>query len=136
LGNEHVREVLVKKAEKKILTSTRALMENIAPVILRAKSDAEKKTLEKLLYEFIRNEVMSAEEVKKKFEREFPPAEDQVELATTIVNTSEDMIGLMEQVDAEEMVSFQKQVKVLRNVLTKLKEVISRKLSRLNKLLS
>ena len=74
LAKKKVRESLVEKARKKILTSSRALMDNVVPVITRAKSKEEKEFAEGLLEIFRAIRDMPAEEVLKKFEKKFPKA--------------------------------------------------------------
>ena len=62
LAKKKVREALVEKARRKVLTSSRALMDCIVPVVGRPKSRQEKELAESLLQRFVLSPDMPAEE--------------------------------------------------------------------------
>jgi hypothetical protein len=72
IGANHARAVLVTKAQQKTLTSTRALMENVLPVIVRPEDAEQKACAKKLLREFIEKVEMPAERVLQQYEKQFP----------------------------------------------------------------
>lgn len=135
LGVEKVRKVLVKKARKKII-NTRSLMLNVVPVIARAKSEKEKRVVEKLLENFIKTEDMTAEQIKKEFERHYPPPQDLIGLADNIVDTGEDLKVMLGQIDVSEVVSFHKKAIEVKRILEDLKRAVGRTLRQLTKLIS
>jgi ParB/RepB/Spo0J family partition protein len=135
VGRRCVRQVLVTKAKKKVLTSTRALMENIVPIISRAQSTDQKQALEGLLDRFIEDEETSAEDVKTEFEKRFPPAQGQLDVASQVVDAGELLKALLAQVDIGELVSFREKAKETRKVLEELRSAITKKLAEFNKLM-
>jgi len=72
IGKKYARKVLIEKARQRILTSTRALMENVVPVITRAQTEDEQSFVKKLLRDFIEDEKMPAEQVLRLYERKYP----------------------------------------------------------------
>jgi len=136
LGIKKVREVLVQKARREILTSTRALIENVMPVIARAKTEEQKKLAEELFERFVNQDEMPAEEIKKEFERRYPPPKDLVDLATNIAETGEVLAGMLKQMDVNQVVSFPETAKSVRRVLDDLKQTISGKLRQFARLIS
>jgi hypothetical protein len=72
IGEKRARQVLIAKAKRKTLTSTRALMENVIPVIMRANTTAEIAFARRLIIEFIDRQDMSAEKVLQRYEDRFP----------------------------------------------------------------
>ncbi len=72
ISEKKARLSLVSKAKRKTLTSTRALMENVTPVIMRANTPAEISFAKRLLTEFIEKPEMSAEKVLQSYEDRFP----------------------------------------------------------------
>ena len=134
LGVKKVRDVLTQKARRRILSSTRALIDYVMPVIVRARTKEEKKVAEKLLKEFVNSEDMPAEEIKKRFEKEYPPPRDLVEIAGNIIETAEDLRGMLELMEVTEMISFRERAMHVRRELSELKRVVSRKLRQFEKL--
>ena len=133
LGAHHVREVLVEKARNKIISSTRTLMINVLPVISRAKAGREKKFARKLLEDFINNNDMSPEEIKKQFEKRYPPSQDLIELAEDIVEHGEDLNMMLDQIDVSQMASFHKRAKDVKKILEDLNKTINKKLRQIKK---
>jgi ParB/RepB/Spo0J family partition protein len=128
LAKKTVRESLVEKARKKVLTSTRALMENIVPVINRAKSKQEKQFVENLLEKFILSKDMPAEDVLKKFERRFPTAEkDVVELIRDITEHADTLTVSLKQLKAHDLASFPEASRALDKALRDLRTVLTAK---------
>ena len=70
IGVKRIRQAMVDKACRRILTDTRALMNNIVPVLNRVRQEApEARTCGKqLLREFVTDPNMPAEDVLKRFE--------------------------------------------------------------------
>jgi len=96
LGKKEVRESLVEKARQRVLTSSRALMDNVVPVISRAKSAEEKKCASQILEDFVTNLNMPAEEVLKQYDKKYPPAqEDLLHLCDDIVDSSEVLVAML-----------------------------------------
>jgi ParB/RepB/Spo0J family partition protein len=132
LGIREVRKVLVRKARQKVLTNSRALMNNIVPVVARAKSQAEKKHAAALLKKFIQTEHMSAEQVLKAFEKEYPAGhEDLLQQCEGVAERSNQLRTLIQQLPAGELASFPKAVATLLKCLTQLRTAISKKLRRI-----
>ncbi len=130
LGIAKVRKVLVQKARQKVM-NTRALMENVVPVVARAKSGTEKAYAGKLLKQFVETEDMSAEQVLKAFEKRFPKAqEDVLRQCETITERSEELHNLIEQLPASQLASFPKAAKTLKKGLAELRTAIVNKLRR------
>ena len=124
-----VREVLVEKARKKVLTSSRALMNNVVPIIARAKSAEEKQYVGKLLGEFITTKEMPAEEVLKVFERRFPEAQgDLLRASQEIIDQAESLMSRIEGFQANQLSSFPNEARRLDTCLTDLRSRISAKL--------
>ena len=131
LGKGKVREVLVQKARQDVL-KTRALMENVVPVVARAKSKTEKTYAGRLLKKFIETEDMSAEQVLKAFEKKFPTAqEDVLRQCETITERSEELHDLIGQLHAGQLASFPKAATTLKKGLAELRTAIVNKLRRI-----
>ena len=123
LAKKKVRESLVEKARKKVLTSSRAFMDNVVPVITRAKSQEEKEFAgASLLRSFVLSEDMPAEDVLKKFER-FPSAREMsLELIEKITDLAENLIGLLGEIErAHDLSSFPQKARMLEKTLTELR---------------
>lgn len=131
-----VREILVAKARRRVLTSSRALMNYVMPVIGRAESDEEKKFASGLLEEFIKNADMSAEEVQKRFEKKFPSAkEDVLRLMEEIHDLAERMTASLHELDTKEIGSFPQKAQEMAMALAELRTSIAEKSRRLSKVL-
>jgi ParB/RepB/Spo0J family partition protein len=129
LAKKKVREALVDKARRKVLTSSRALMECVVPVVARAKSDQEKELAESLLEEFILSQDMPAEEVLKKFENKFPSAKiDILELIEKITELTEKLTGLLDGLGTHDLSSFPQKARTLERTLTELRGRVAAKL--------
>ncbi len=126
-GINKVREVLVNKARKKVLTGTRALMINVVPVITRAKTKNEKKLAKKLLTDFINNKEMPARDIKKRYEKKYPTPQNLVELAGEVIDTSELLTLLLQQIDIGQLICFHKKARDVNRILEELRKIINRK---------
>lgn len=136
LGKKKVREVLVEKARKKILR-TRSLMENIRPVIMRAKTSQEKSYASRLFEEFITREDMTAEEVLKKFDRRFPIADtDVVELTGKLLAVVEILQVMLDQLDISKLASFAQIANKTDKSLSNLRRVLNTRLRTLKSVLA
>jgi ParB/RepB/Spo0J family partition protein len=129
LAKKKVRETLVEKARRKVLTSSRALMDCVVPVVARAKSEQEKQFAEALLEKFILEQDMPAEEVLEKFENKFPSAkEDVLELIEKITQLAETLTGLLEGLGMSDLSSFPQKARTLERTLTELRGGVAAKL--------
>ena len=107
-------------------------MENVVPVVARAKSRTEKTYARRLLKQFIETEDMSAEQVLKAFEKKFPTAQkDVLRQCETITERSEELHNLIEQLPAGQLASFPKATKTLERGLAELRTAIVNKLRRI-----
>lgn len=95
VGEKHARDVLVVKAQQKTLTSTRALMENVLPVIARANTDEEKAYAKELIKDFIEKLDMSAEKVLQLYEKKFPSSSSNWATLGKDICEFSDCLGLM-----------------------------------------
>lgn len=133
LGKRNVRESLVQKARQKILTNTRALMNNVVPVVSRATSVKEKKLAAQLLEEFVTHEEMPAEEVLKRFEREFPTAqEDLLRHCEDVIDATDRLVVLLKGLKPDQLASFPQMARRLGRCLGDLRTEISVKLRIVN----
>ncbi len=73
-----IRQKMIQKAKKKIIPSTRDLMEYVVPVINRAHSQSEKNDVEVLLKKFINDDEMIPEMILKEFEKGHPTAQQDI----------------------------------------------------------
>jgi hypothetical protein len=102
IGAKYARKVLVKKAQQKILTSTRALMENVLPVITLPTTEEEKQCAKKLLKGFIFHPAMPAEQVLEEYERAFPASgKNWAELGNDILGCADRMSEMLDRVGTE-----------------------------------
>jgi ParB/RepB/Spo0J family partition protein len=136
LGKKQVRDVLVNKARKKIIPDTRALIENIVPIIKRATHAKEQKLVDKLLEQFVLKEELSPETVKLLFDKVFPPPRDQVELAQSVIDDSDLLCTNISRINANLIISFPKETKALQKSLAALKEAVGNKLRQLNRVMN
>lgn len=129
LAKKKVRETLVQKARKRILTSSRALMTYVAPVIARAKSAGEKEFAKSLLEEFILSEEMPAEDVLKTFEKRFPSAkEDVLKVIEEVTDLAENLVTLLGELSAHDLSGFPQKARTLERTLTELRRRVTGKL--------
>jgi ParB/RepB/Spo0J family partition protein len=129
LARKKVREILVEKARKRVITSSRALMNNIVPVIARAGSPEEKEFAGELLEAFVLSEDMPAEDVKKRFERKFPSAKENVlKLIEDITELAENLVTLLERLDSRDLASFPEKARALERTLGELRRKVATKL--------
>jgi ParB/RepB/Spo0J family partition protein len=135
LAARKVREILVTKVRNGIIDKTRNLIDNILPVVRRAKGDAEKAYAGKLFAEFLDNGDMSPEEVKLRYDSRYPPSQDQIELADDIVKKCGLLKPMVDQIDTIQMPTFAVKAKELRKSLMDLQAAISAKLRKLNRAL-
>ncbi len=129
LAKRKVRESLVEKARRKTLTSSRALMNNVVPVITRAKSQEEKEFAAGLLEDFVLSPDIPAEDVLKRFEKRFPKAkEDVLKLIEEITDLAENVVALLEQLNAHDLSSFPQKARGLDKTLRDLRREVAAKL--------
>jgi ParB/RepB/Spo0J family partition protein len=135
LGRKEVRRVLVEKAQQKVIRTTRELIENILPIVQRAKNATQKKVAARILERFITEADVSPGMVKMDYDRRFPPPRDQLELANEILKTCELLNPMIEQIESGQIISFTKKAKELKKVMEALKQTVGRKLRQLTKLI-
>jgi ParB/RepB/Spo0J family partition protein len=132
LGKKQIRQVLLDKARRRILTNTRALMENIVPVIALAKTDAAKAFAGDLLREFLDTPNMSAEEVLERFGRKFPQSgEDLIDLANRTIKEADVLSALLNEIRAADLVSFPKLAREMKTSLNSLRIILNKRLTSL-----
>lgn len=128
-GAPKLRTVLIRKAKRKVLSRTRALMDNIVPVISRAQNREEKAYVEHLLRDFLENPDLSAEEVRKQFDRKFPESEtgllDLLERTIANADSLEQLVRRLPGTNS--MLSFSAKTMELYNKLDSLKKVMAEK---------
>ena len=101
IGEESVRRTMLDKARRKVLTSTRVLMEKLVPVFSRVRTRAEKRHLQKLLGEFLHRIEMPVEEMVSRFEEKYPaPRDDLLDLAEEVQEMAGHLRGVLESMDA------------------------------------
>ncbi len=137
LGEKAVRKVLIRKAKKKVLSSTRALMENVVPVIARAQTQKEKGYVEGLLNDFVSNVDVTAEAVLKQFENKFPGSQkDVLEILENTLDTVEKLESLLQSLPGSQVLSYHAKAKELQRRLESLGRVITKKRRSLKGILS
>lgn len=135
LGVETIRKVLVKKAGQKVIKTTRDLIDNILPVVKRAKTTKEKNLAGKLLEKFIKDSDQAPDVVKLNYDKIFPPPKDQLELANEIIKNCELLIPMLEQIEANQIISFNAKAKELKKSLELFRATLTNKLRKLNSLM-
>ncbi len=134
IGDKHARQVLVLKAQQKTLTSTRALMEHVLPVITRAETNAERSFARQLLKEFIEQIDMPAEKVLQRYEERFPTSgRDWVELGEKVLNFAEWLGQLLDNVDTEMARGHPKLTEEVKQKLRSLRTQIGTVIRRINR---
>jgi ParB/RepB/Spo0J family partition protein len=134
VGKRRIREILVTKARKGVLSGTRALMDNIVPVIGRAASQKEKQFVEGVLGEFISEEDMPAEEVKRRFDARFPRDErDLLKLCDDVLAAARDLSDMLQTLNMSEVLGLTDKRKQLEKSLRSLCTTINGKLRTLSR---
>ena len=135
LGEQKVRDVLVEKARQKVIGPTRELIHNMLPVFHRAKSKDEKKVARRLFKRFIDKPDCPPDTVKLEYEKVFPPAKDQLELANEILKAFDLLNPMIEQIDVTQIISFPQKALELKKAMEALKKVVNTKSKQLGKLI-
>jgi ParB/RepB/Spo0J family partition protein len=130
-GAQNLRSILIRKAKRKVLSGTRALMLNIVPVVSRAQNQAEKEYVEGLLGDFVKDEDLPAEEVRKRFERKFPESQTGLlNLLDQAIESADSLEHLLRALPgSQSMLSFPAKTKELYGKLESLKMVMAEKRS-------
>lgn len=131
LGKQKVRRVLVEKARQKVIGSTRDLIDNMLPVFQRAKTEKERNLAKNLFETFINRPDMPPEIVKMAYDEKFPPPKDQLELANEIIKAFGLLNPMIEQVEAGQIIAYNKKSKELKKTLELLKIAVNKKLRQL-----
>jgi ParB/RepB/Spo0J family partition protein len=134
IGEKHVRQVLVTKAKQKSLTSTRALMENVLPVITRANSENEKSFAKQLLRKFIEQLDMPAEKVLQQYEQEFPASgRNWAELGKQVLVLADHLAQLLDRIDTEMVKGYPRLTEEVQQNLQSLRAKIGVVIRRINR---
>lgn len=129
LGKRRARSVLLAKARSKVLASTRALMENIVPVIARAKNNEQKQYVEKLLIEFLDNEDMSPEQVLQRYEKKFPITHGgDLDFGEQVLNSTEDLYAMLSGFSPTPLEGYPKLARKLSVSFIRLRSILSSKI--------
>lgn len=129
LGKRRARAVLLAKARSKVLTSTRALMENIVPVIARAKNNEQKQYVEKLLIEFLDHEDISSEQVLQRYEKKFPVAHGgDLDFGEQVLNSTEGLYAMLSGFSATPFEGYPKLARKLNLSFIRLRGILSSKI--------
>jgi ParB/RepB/Spo0J family partition protein len=124
-----IRQKLIQKAKKKIIPSTRSLMEYVAPVIIRAHTSTEKIDVEGLLKKFITDDEMTPAIVLKEFEKKHPTAQqDLLEQMRQIIDAMEVLEALLVNFQPNSAKSWPDMARNIKEKLEHLKEIIPSKL--------
>lgn len=131
LGVRKIREVLVSKARAGILTNTRVFINYVTPVMMRARTADERRASTVLFRRFIVEESMTAEEIKRRFDREFPPSRDTIARAEEVVEIGEDLLAGLEQMDVGQLLSFPAQSRKVETLLARLLSAVRKSIRQL-----
>jgi len=135
LGKPEVRKVLVEKAQQKVIGATRDFIDNIMPIVQRAKTAREKKLAEALFEKFITMPDLPPEAVRLTYDKAFPPPKNQLELSEAIVKNCDLLNPMIEQIISAQIISFPKAAKELKKTMETLEKTVSRKLRQLTKVM-
>ncbi|MBN1359202.1 MAG: ParB N-terminal domain-containing protein [Sedimentisphaerales bacterium] len=135
IGTKHARLILVRKAQQKTLTSTRALMENVLPVVTRADTDEEKLFAKGLLKEFLDELDMPAEHVLQQYEKKYPRSgRNWTELGKDVLEFAGCLAELLDHVDTKMLKSYPKLTKDVQERLQSLRAKLGTVLRRINRI--
>jgi len=124
-----IRQKMIQKAKKKIITDTRSLMLNVAPVISRAHTRSEKNAVEDLLRRFIINDDMEPEQVLKEFEHTHPTAQlDVLDQMGRILDAAEAISILLSRFQPHDAKSWPDMARKILTSLERLRKSISLKI--------
>ncbi|MEI8140198.1 MAG: ParB N-terminal domain-containing protein [bacterium] len=128
-GVHELRNILLRKAKRKVLSGTRALMENIVPVIARAQGLNEKTFAEKLLRDFLNTDDMTAESVLGRFDLKFPESQTGLlDLLDRSIEKAESLEHMLQTLPGPlGMLSYPAKTKELYSRLDALRTLISKK---------
>lgn len=130
-----VRKALLAKARRRVLGSTRDLMDNVVPVITRAKIGEQADFAEKLLTNFVRTMEMPAEEVLRNFELKYPEAmRDASELMDDIASAATRLNALLGAFSPHTATMFPEKAREVRESLAALNIQLKSKLRGLDRI--
>jgi hypothetical protein len=135
IGAKHMRLILVTKAQQKTLTSTRALMENVLPVITRANTDDEKAYAKELLRRFVERLDMPAEEVLQLYERKYPRSgRNWSELGKDVLEFADYLAELLDAVDTDMLRAYPQLTRKVQQRLQSLRAKLGTVIRRINRI--
>jgi hypothetical protein len=128
-GVHEIRNILLQKAKRKVLSGTRVLMENIVPVVARAQKPKEKACAEQLIRNFLKTDDMTAETVLGQFDRKFPESQTGLlDLLDRSIEKADSLEHMLQTLPgAQAMLSYPTKTKELHGRLDALRKVITEK---------
>ena len=130
-----IRVAMLGKARRHVLASTRDLMDNVYPVITRAKQPDQAAFAEKLLTDFVGTPSMAAEEVLRQFDLKYPGADGDVkDLMGRIVESATQLSALLGAFKPNNAPMFPPQGRAVRDSLAKLRPLLNTKVRALKRL--
>jgi len=129
------RQALVDKAKTHTLSTTRALMENIVPVIMRAKQGTpeEGEYAQSLLESFVNKPEMSAEDVLRQYDLRYPPNRDAIDLGKAISDLAENLCAKLPLLGPHALDAFPKLAGGLKRNLRALKQAVTKALQKMER---
>lgn len=95
-GIDTIRKKLIDKVRHEVISTTREPMEKLLPLFIQAKTEEQKKMLEKLIAEFLDKKNTTPEDIYRKFEIKFPiNKEDLVKLVTEAEKKMEELESII-----------------------------------------
>lgn len=107
-------------------------MDNIVPVIARAKTDDQKEFVEDLLESFLHDEGMSAEKVLQKYERKFPVRQgDDLEFIEQVLDASQSLYALISGFSVAPLEGYPKLARQVDSSFDRLRSMLSSRIKRI-----
>jgi hypothetical protein len=104
-------------------------MDNIVPVVARAKSNEQKQYVEKLLIEFLDDEDASAEQVFQRYEKKFPVTHGgDLDFGEQVLETTEDLYTMLSGFSTTPLEGYPKLARKLNTSFTRLRGILSSKI--------
>jgi hypothetical protein len=135
LSKTKIRKAMLGKARRHVLAATRDLMDNVYPVITRAKQPDQTAFAEKLLTDFVNTASMAAEEVLQRFDLKYPDADGDVkDLMGRIVESATQLSSLLSAFKPNSALMFPPQGRAVRDSLAELRPLLDKKVRALKRL--
>jgi len=128
------RQVLVEKAKRGVLSSTRILIDCVAPVMARAKTTDQKTKATAILKKFLTDVDMGAEAVLSEYEGAFPDSgANMIEVVKGILTASVTLTSQLRSVGANLVAEHPQLARDLRRTLQELRTETARSLRRIGR---